>query len=156
MNVAFLQPLAIDSDTLSNLTAELSGTFRHLALHSHDQFLPTPVTILPSGSETGDYLAIDVGGTHFRCAIVQLNPGRGPQMRYHRSWPIEHHLKLARPEDLFAWIGGCVARVVNDFCVGNTCERLRDRVLPIGVTFSFPMMYVDCTFELVRLVWFLS
>lgn len=56
-----------------------------------------------------------------------------------KSWPIGEHLKNEKAEDLFAWIGDCIAEVVEDG-VGKFGDALPTR-LPMGVTFSFPMMY---------------
>lgn len=56
-----------------------------------------------------------------------------------KSWPIGEHLKNEKAEDLFAWIGECIAEVVEDGITkfGNALPTR----LPMGVTFSFPMMY---------------
>lgn len=56
-----------------------------------------------------------------------------------KSWPIGEYLKNENAEDLFAWIGDCIAEVVEDG-VEKFGEELPAR-LPMGVTFSFPMMY---------------
>jgi hexokinase len=56
-----------------------------------------------------------------------------------KSWPIGEHLKNEKAEDLFAWIGDCIAEVVEDG-MDKFGEGLPTR-LPMGVTFSFPMMY---------------
>lgn len=60
-----------------------------------------------------------------------------------KSWPIGEHLKNEKAEDLFAWIGDCIAEVVEDG-VAEFGKALPSR-LPMGVTFSFPMM---CEFAL--------
>jgi hexokinase len=57
-----------------------------------------------------------------------------------KSWPIGEQLKHNKAEDLFAWIGSCIAEVVQNG------QRLWGKELPeeisLGVTFSFPMMFV--------------
>src|SRR5947207_6549881 len=68
----FLRPLILDENSLHTLAYQFSDVYRELALHSDEQFLPTPVTNLPSGEETGQYLAIDVGGTNLRVAFIEL------------------------------------------------------------------------------------
>ena len=57
-----------------------------------------------------------------------------------KSWPIREQLKHENAEDLFAWIGDCIAEVVEDG-VQTFGEELPEE-LPMGVTFSFPMMYL--------------
>lgn len=56
-----------------------------------------------------------------------------------KSWPIGEHLKNEKAEDLFAWIGDCIAEVVEDG-LNEFGEELPTQ-LSMGVTFSFPMMY---------------
>lgn len=108
----------------------------------------------------GRYLAIDVGGTNLRVGFIELTrvTEGGPDLllrngvldeprleksrvrrTLEKSWPIGEHLKNEKAEDLFAWIGDCIAEVVEDG-VEEFGEELPAR-LPMGVTFSFPMMY---------------
>jgi hypothetical protein len=61
------------------------------------------------------------------------------QRTLEKSWPIGEHLKNEKAEHLFAWIGDCIAEVVEDG-VRKFGEELPAR-LPMGVTFSFPVMY---------------
>ena len=163
----WLRPLSISTDTLKALTLRLSSTYKHLALHSDNQFLPTPVTRLPNGEETGLCLAIDFGGTNLRIAFVDLLGARKRQNDVHssedvtaaspdsyaacfacyheRSWPIEEHLKMDNAEDLFSWVGGCLAQVIQEYV--SEAQRSKDSApvpeeIPLGITFSFPMMYV--------------
>jgi hexokinase len=167
---AFLKPLALDLDTLHELAYHFSKTYQHLALHSDEQFLPTPVTKLPTGQETGRYLAIDVGGTNLRVGFIELlgeddanhaensesdtgnersrdalKKARRPRIRrtLEKAWPIGEHLKMDQAEDLFAWIGDCIAEVVSD-SLKNESSKLVDipDELDLGITFSFPMMFV--------------
>jgi hexokinase len=106
------------------------------------------------------YLAIDIGGTNLRVGFIELSKvtendsnsalsdgisaeSRLDESRVRRisekSWPIEEHLKHEKAEDLFAWIGDCIAEVVEDG-VKIFNDGLKGP-LPMGVTFSFPMMY---------------
>jgi hypothetical protein len=168
---AFLKPLALDLDTLHDLAYHFSKTYQHLALHSEEQFLPTPVTKLPTGQETGRYLAIDVGGTNLRVGFIELlgeddtaensesdarnersrdalKKARRPRIRrtLEKAWPIGEHLKMDQAEDLFAWIGDCIAEVVSD-SLQNESTKIGDipDQLDLGITFSFPMMCVSCS-----------
>ena len=50
---AFLRPLHIDDNTVHSLAFQFSKVYKRLALDSDEQFLPTPVTELPTGRETG-------------------------------------------------------------------------------------------------------
>ena len=42
------------------------------------KMIPTYVTHLPTGEETGDFLALDLGGSNFRVLKVTLVPGKTP------------------------------------------------------------------------------
>jgi hexokinase len=170
---AFLQPLSVDTNRLQRLAHQFATTYRYLALNSSDQFLPTPIATLPSGQERGRFLAIDLGGTNLRVGFIELlgditdsdqqevvaSISNGcyksrdglisvdrPRIRrtFERAWPIGEHLKMDKAEDLFAWIGDCIAEVVADSVRASRREGLEDEMipeeLPMGVTFSFPMM----------------
>ncbi|KZF23158.1 actin-like ATPase domain-containing protein [Xylona heveae TC161] len=169
----FLSPLIADTSRLYRLALQFSITYRQLAWDSSDQFLPTPITTLPSGTETGRFLAIDVGGTNLRVGFIELHGDKSSSTsvrdvnvcngseesrngchspsassisrKYEKSWPIGEHLKMDKAEDLFTWIGDCIAEVVRE-CVdsesdvessGNFAEERR---LAMGITFSFPMI----------------
>ncbi|KAL2196791.1 hypothetical protein P885DRAFT_37350 [Corynascus similis CBS 632.67] len=59
----FLQPLAIDFQTVVELSRELTSTFLQLSAESSDQFLPTPISesvLRPVRREHGRFLAIDI------------------------------------------------------------------------------------------------
>ncbi|KAK8052040.1 putative hexokinase [Apiospora rasikravindrae] len=150
----YLRPLDFNAETAHQLARELCCTFKQLAAESAVQFLATPVSesILrpPQGSEKGR------GGTNLRVGFVELlgkedstyepkpglQNGNGPPTRLRRhlekSWPIFDHLKNEHPDELFSWIGKCIAEVVADGC--QSFGLPQDVTLPLGVTFSFPMV----------------
>ena len=159
----FVKPLILSDSTVHNLAYQFSQVYSDLAIHSDEQFLPTPVTQLPSGHETGQFLAIDVGGTNLRVAFVDLlgesaDPGvsvngadrsretirnaQRPRVRrlLEKAWPIGEHLKMDQTEDLFAWIGDCIAEVVGDKLAADAGKIPPPKDLQMGITFSFPMM----------------
>ena len=160
----FVRPLHIDDATIHSLAYQFSKVYKELALTSDEQFLPTPVTKLPQGHETGQFLAIDVGGTNLRVAFIELlgdaddklptNNGEDrsretirnaqrPRVRrtLEKAWPIGEHLKIDKTEDLFAWIGDCIAEVVGDRLSSDAGKVERLEELDLGITFSFPMRY---------------
>lgn len=165
----WLTPLRVNLAQLLSLAQRLSTTYSDLALHSRDQFLATPITKLPTGHETGEYLTIDLGGTNLRIAFVTLlgnqqddqshpldeslqtcsqGTSHGVQecmkKGYERSWPIGEQLKVEKAEDLFAWVGDCLAEVVE---ARFHCVETPPVEIPLGITFSFPMMYVNTLFS---------
>jgi hexokinase len=62
----------INKTTLLNLATRFSETYSTLAKTSLEQFLVTPVTVLPTGKETGSFISIDVGGSNLRVGFVEL------------------------------------------------------------------------------------
>ena len=159
----FVQPLIIDDNVVHTLAYQFSKVYEELAIQSDVQFLPTPVTKLPTGHETGQFLAIDVGGTNLRVAFIELlgdteellpaangversretiRNAQRPRVRrtLEKAWPIGEHLKMDKTEDLFAWIGDCVAEVVGDRLTSDTGKVSVLEEVPMGITFSFPMM----------------
>lgn len=159
----FLKPLYLDDDLLHDLAYRWSKLYRELALTSDEQFLPTPVTTLPTGREAGRYLAIDVGGTNLRVAFIELlgesadsessSDGvdrsrdtlqKAQRQRVRRTlekaWPIGEHLKKDQASDLFSWIGDCIAEVVADSLSSEAASVDIPPELEMGITFSFPMM----------------
>lgn len=158
----FLSPLRHDDTTLHSLAHRFAAVYKKLALNSDEQFLPTPVTKLPDGHEVGRYLAIDVGGSNLRVSFIELlgdasnappkRPGKhstgnilSPQPErvkrtLEKAWPIGEHLKKDNAEDLFSWIGDCIAEVVADSLTSDDTKGQVPEVLDMGLTFSFPIM----------------
>ena len=149
-----LRPFYIEDTNLQSLALRLSATYSYLALHSDEQFLATPITQLPDGSERGLYLAMDFGGSNLRVGFIELFGGRldangdssakgsdiGPFPTNFRKvneqkWAIGKHLKVDKAEDLFDWVGACIAKVVTAY-EGSILPS----EIPLAITFSFPMM----------------
>ncbi|MCJ1477639.1 hypothetical protein MMC13_006312 [Lambiella insularis] len=159
----WLASFRLDAAQHRSLVHKLAATYGNLARHSNDQFLATPISRLPTGHETGEYLTIDLGGTNLRIAFVSLlgcqqdvqidqleefleaepqSASYGDQKEhvtksYEQSWPIDEHLKVEKAEDLFAWVGDCLAEVVE--ARFHDVENMPDEI-PLGITFSFPMI----------------
>lgn len=106
------------------------------------------------------WLTLGSGGTNLRVGFVELlgedhvetqanrvddaalsqfaTPSGSVRRQLERSWPIDDHLKNQNADSLFRWIGRCIARVVRDGC--DEWSLPRSEPLPLGVTFSFPMV----------------
>lgn len=150
----------INEESLLDLARRFSETYRDLAKSSIEHFLVTPVTALPTGKEKGRFLSIDVGGTNLRVGFIELvgelengHSGVSDESQdvsfkkikrsHDRNWPIEDHLKMDKPEDLFAWIGDCIAEVIKQALDESpksdpAGSSFGDELL-LGITFSFPM-----------------
>ncbi|KAI8942681.1 hypothetical protein NX059_000731 [Plenodomus lindquistii] len=153
----------INTRDLLDLAHRFSATYSDLAKTSTEHFLVTPVTALPTGKEKGKFLSIDVGGTNLRVGFIELlgertEPRRDEPERsstvgedvfesirrsHDKSWPIGDHLKMDQAEDLFRWIGDCIAEVIKgaldeQAATPDANPNLGDEI-QLGITFSFPM-----------------
>ncbi|KAF9984477.1 glucokinase [Modicella reniformis] len=92
---------------------------------------PSFITRLPTGKETGLYLAIDMGGTNLRTAAVHLlGDGQvGVTMEKHE---ITEKLKTGTGEAMFDWIADCTATLLKSVALDMGNSELQ-----MGVTFSF-------------------
>ncbi|CCG83099.1 putative Hexokinase [Taphrina deformans PYCC 5710] len=101
------------------------------ALKSESTFLPSSLHVFPDGTEQGEYLAIDLGGSNLRCAVVALTGHAPPLIRSIRVWIIPSHHKVGPAPTLFDWIAQCIAQVASQYDQGKLWR--------LGVTFSFPV-----------------
>lgn len=91
----------------------------------------TYVQSLPDGTETGDYLALDLGGTNFRVLLITLK-GSKVDMK-NKIYPISQELMTGKGEALFDHIADCIANFMKEQNLMGKSEPL-----PLGFTFSFP------------------
>lgn len=142
----FLRPLHTEVDTLYKLSYRLSLSYQKLASTSLDEFFPTAITCLPTGHETGRYLAVYVGLSYLRIAFIDLLGDQ--QVEGHsrvrrtleKAWPIEEHLRRDHAPDLFTWIGDCIAAVVADG-LANPSEKMPCELIT-GISLCFPVKYM--------------
>ncbi|KAF7592541.1 hypothetical protein BBP40_012765 [Aspergillus hancockii] len=134
---AFLQPLRIGPETLYDLSHRLSLSYKKLAA-SPDQFFPTPITRLPTGHETGRYLAVYVGLSYLRVAFIELLGDQKTVRRtLEKAWPIEEHLRRDHAPAFFTWIGDCIAEVVGDSLENQNETMPHEAILmPTGKGFA--------------------
>ncbi|NXH45681.1 HXK3 protein, partial [Dicaeum eximium] len=97
------------------------------------RMLPTYVTHTPDGTERGDFLALDLGGTNFRVLVVRVTED-GITMAS-EIYVIPAAIMQGTGEELFDHIIDCII----DF---QTKQNLVTQMLPLGFTFSFPCQQV--------------
>ncbi|NWT71685.1 HXK3 protein, partial [Prunella himalayana] len=97
------------------------------------RMLPTYVTHTPDGTEKGDFLALDLGGTNFRVLVVRVTED-GITMAS-EIYVIPVAIMQGTGEELFDHIIDCII----DF---QTKQNLMTQTLPLGFTFSFPCKQV--------------
>lgn len=147
----FLKPLRVDDETLYRLAYRLSITYRQLAATSFDQFFPTAVTRLPTGHETGHYLAVYVGLYYVHVAFIDLlgqqawrhkSPEKQPVRRtLEKAWPLSEQLRQDSAPAFFSWIGDCIAEVVADSLTSSSGGDAPTEIT-MGISFCLPIMCV--------------
>ncbi|XP_005098485.2 hexokinase type 2 [Aplysia californica] len=90
---------------------------------------PTFVRSTPDGSEKGEFLALDLGGTNFRVLLVRLN-GQEIDIQS-KTYLIPQTIMLGTGTQLFDHIAECIGKFVAE-------HDLISHQLPLGFTFSFP------------------
>lgn len=94
------------------------------------KMLPSFVTHLPDGHETGTFIGLDLGGTNFRVLLMDMQPGN-PMLMDSQIYPIPKEVMTASSDQLFDYL----ARKIVDFL---TRMGLADTKVKAGFTFSFP------------------
>uniref|UniRef100_A0A672IN43 Hexokinase-2 n=1 Tax=Salarias fasciatus TaxID=181472 RepID=A0A672IN43_SALFA len=98
------------------------------------KMLPTFVRSTPDGTEQGEFLALDLGGSNFRVLLVKvLGNGKQKVEMENQIYEIPENIMRGCGSELFDHVADCLA----DFL-----EKLgiKDRKLPLGFTFSFPCL----------------
>lgn len=95
------------------------------------KMLPSYVRSVPNGSEKGEFLALDLGGTNFRVLLITLGENRHSEM-ISRIFRIPDSIMKGTGEALFDHIAACLAKFMEEHGLKN-----REK-LPLGFTFSFP------------------
>lgn len=153
LEAGLLEKLEAPLADVPSIARAFEVIYHNLALTASDQFLPTPIRALPTGEEKGRFLALDLGGTNLRVAVVQLYGGDGLKVFTQGSWSIPEHLKSGAAEVLFRWVADRIGDVVGEY-LGDVGSEEKERILSegmeLGVTFSFPMECVlfSCLFVL--------
>ena len=95
--------------------------------------IPGWVMEFPTGKESGDYLAIDLGGTNLRVILIKLGGDRtfdSTQSKY--KLPDEYRTTQNR-DDLFNFIAKSLENFINEQFPNGVSKPL-----PLGFTFSYP------------------
>ncbi|KAL6037571.1 hypothetical protein STEG23_004890, partial [Scotinomys teguina] len=116
---------------------------RGLRLETHEEasvkMLPTYVRSTPEGSEVGDFLSLDLGGTNFRVMLVKVGEGEAGQWSVktkHQMYSIPEDAMTGTAEMLFDYISECISDFLDK-------HQMKHKKLPLGFTFSFPVRHED-------------
>lgn len=96
--------------------------------------LPTFVFGWPTGTETGDYLSLDFGGTNIRTCLVRLKGDRSFELTQSK-FRIQEHQKRVEGQELFDYFAECIKEFLEKQF--GSCDKVSEP-LSLGFTFSYP------------------
>jgi hexokinase len=133
VNHQFLDPLS--TPRLLALSSALHKSYVNAASTSPAQMLPSHITRLPSGREQGQYIAVDLGGTNMRVAVVRLHDNDATVSKLEK-YTIPECVKTGTAREFFAWIAKRIVKFTEQCTLddGETEWKL-------GVCWSFPFAY---------------
>lgn len=101
------------------------------SLFMEDTFLPG----LPDGTEHGEFLALDLGGTNLRVLLVTLKQGQVTDeiLEY---YTVPEHIRYGLGSTLFDFLASCVESFLKK-------RSLFDKNYSMGFTFSFPIHHLN-------------
>lgn len=133
----FTAPL--DNEKMLSMSSRMHQQYKDKLQNSSECMLPSYNHTLPSGREMGTYLAMDLGGSTFRVALVEL---RGRQqsnsieiVRMSVS-PIDENIRRLEGVLLFDWMAEKIEQMLRD---GPETPGHDTTPLPAGLAWSFPI-----------------
>ncbi|KAI0029527.1 hexokinase-domain-containing protein [Vararia minispora EC-137] len=133
----------LGEDVLRNITTRFLQEFNQ-GLSQYGQamaMIPTFVTGVPDGTETGTFLALDLGGTNLRVCQVDLNGDQTFNLKQ-QKYKVSEQLKTGEATALFDYMADSVDAFLTEQSssptvpTGSGPDSLS---LPLGLTFSFPV-----------------
>lgn len=97
--------------------------------------IPTYVFGWPTGKESGNYLAVDLGGTNLRVCLVTLQGG-GKWEITQTKYRLSEEQKHDEGQLLFDFCAECLKTFVESSIESGTIQK--GAILPLGFTFSYP------------------
>lgn len=101
--------------------------------------LPSFCHTLPSGQEKGTYISLDVGGSTFRVALVELRGRNGPNtpmvIKHLSTSKIDEGIRKMPSAQFFDWMASRIQAMVEK----EPKEWSSNEPLPLGLAWSFPI-----------------
>ncbi|XP_002913773.2 hexokinase HKDC1 [Ailuropoda melanoleuca] len=133
----FLYDMRLSDETLLDIMARFQaemqkGLGKDTNPTAAVKMLPTFVRAIPDGSENGEFLSLDLGGSKFRVLKVQVSQeGKRNVQMESQFYPTPNEIIRGNGSELFDYVADCLA----DFM---KTKGLKHKKLPLGLTFSFP------------------
>jgi hexokinase len=130
----------VDGSGLKEFSAKLKHQFRTGLRSNPACMLPSYNHQLPSGNERGEFLALDVGGSTLRVALVELRgqeaKGQASRIVHLDSFKIGSEVKGLRGLSFFDWMAD---RILETTSKGGEQGRSPEDPLLMGMAWSFPI-----------------
>lgn len=144
-----------DRDDLLRVSAGLEAQYREALAANQWNMLPSYNHRVPSGREKGRFLAIDVGGTTLRIALVELRgrdapDGTGACEILRTSTVRAEEGKALVGMAFFEWMADRIVETVS--VDGERWDGRQDEALPMAVTWSFPIECVPAVSSSARIL----
>ncbi|KAL7080719.1 hypothetical protein ACQ4LE_000969 [Meloidogyne hapla] len=127
--------IKLDDGQLKDIMKRLEQSFVEGLQSEQDavvKMLPSFIRATSVGKESGEFLALDLGGSNFRVLLISLHgDGKKGEMK-HVTYAVPQELQEGTGEQLFAHVAECLQSFMVD--QGLSCNK----TLPLGFTFSFP------------------
>ncbi|KAG8001479.1 Hexokinase-1 [Nibea albiflora] len=137
----FLYAMRLHDDQLKDISARFQAEMKKgLSSESNAaaavKMLPTHVRSTPDGTEKGQFLALDLGGSKFKVLQVKVREGigikKGGVEMEEKTYPIPKELLIGKGTELF----GHVSESLKDFLHKRNISL--EKKHPLAFTFSFP------------------
>ena len=127
--------------TLYQMSTQLQEEFREKLNASKLSMLPSFHHTLPTGLEIGTILALDVGGSTFRIALIELSGKEGDRhgmdIKRLKSFTIDESVRRLHGTLFFDWMA---ARIEDVLVADNhESEQKTSGPLPMALAWSFPI-----------------
>ncbi|XP_035010271.2 hexokinase HKDC1 isoform X2 [Hippoglossus stenolepis] len=138
---SFLHTMCLHDDQLRDISARFQAEMKKgLSAESNAaaaiKMLPTHVRSTPDGSERGQFLVLDLGGSEFKVLRVNVREGmgirRGGVEMEERSYPIPQELLVGRGAELLDHVSESLKDFLHEKNISLEMKH------PLAFTFSFP------------------
>ncbi|KNG81646.1 hexokinase-1 [Aspergillus nomiae NRRL 13137] len=130
----FTAPLSMQN--MAVMSEKIREQLRICLQSSPVSMLPSYNHALPSGTEKGTFLALDVGGSTFRVALIELRGNGDMDILRVNSSPIDEQVKLLEGTLFFDWMAEKIDSMLSQ--VGAQYGR-ESAPLSMGLSWSFPV-----------------
>jgi hexokinase len=117
---------------MQEISAKLLESFQEKLFNSGQCMLPSFIYRHPTGRETGHALALDLGGSTLRVAVIHISSSVA-KILHRKDWVVSDLEKQMPATQFFDWMAANIKTLLE-----SVPEEERPPV--IGVSWSFPIM----------------